>query len=374
MMRMTEARVFQKRAWSRKEFLPMAHPIRIRLFLSLALAFVLPCSMALAQSQIVDVTIHSTGLEHNLLGDSADQPVSIYLPDAYAQEPERRFPVLYFLHGYGGEPNTHANAERLRGAMDKGIAAGTVKPMIVVLPNGSNKYHGSFYANSSTTGNWDDFIVKDVVGYVDNHYRTLAFAERRGLAGHSMGGFGALTLGFRHPDVFSSIYALSPCCTDLVGDMGPSRPEWVGAAGLKSPDEVPAALKNGRFLVAAFSAMSAALAPDPDKKTFGDLPFVVANGEMRTDPVAYSRIAENMPANMVVPLLPKIAQLKGIFIDFGAQDNFSHIVIGAEETAERLTQAGIPNTLEVYQGNHSNHVEQRIIDRLLPWMTAQIAQ
>jgi len=90
--------------------------------------------------------------------------------------------------------------------------------------------------------------------------------------------------------------------------------------------------------------------------------------------VAYSRIAENMPANMVVPLLPRIAQLKGIFIDFGAQDNFSHIVIGAEETAERLTQAGIPNTLEVYQGNHSNHVEQRISDRLLPWMSAQIAQ
>jgi S-formylglutathione hydrolase FrmB len=352
----------------------MPHPIRIRLFFVLALAFALPCSMALAQSQVVDVTVHSAGLEHNLLGDSADQPVSIYLPDAYAHDPEQRFPVLYFLHGYGGEPNTHANAERFRGAMDKGIAAGTVKPMIVVLPNGSNKYHGAFYANSSTTGNWDDFIVKDVVDYVDNHYRTLAFAARRGLAGHSMGGFGALTLGFRHPDVFGSIYAMSPCCTDLVGDMGSSRPEWVGAAALKSPDDVPAALKNGRFLVAAFSAMSAALAPDPDKKTFGDLPFVVVNGELKTDPVAYMRIAENMPANMVVPLLPKIAQLKGIFIEYGAQDNFSHIVIGANETAERLSQAGIPNTLEVYQGNHSNHVEQRISDRMLPWMSAQIAQ
>ncbi len=179
--------------------------------------------MAFAQSQIVDVTVHSAGLEHNMLGDPADQPVSIYLPDAYAHDSERRFPVLYFLHGYGGEPATHSNAERFRTAMDEGIAAGTVKPMIVVLPNGSNKYHGAFYANSSTTGNWDDFIVKDVVSYVDNHYRTLAFAARRGLAGHSMGGFGALTLGFRHPDVFGSIYAMSPCCTDLVGDMGPSR-------------------------------------------------------------------------------------------------------------------------------------------------------
>ncbi len=120
--------------------------------------------------------------------------------------------------------------------------------------------------------------------------------------------------------------------------------------------------------------MAAALAPDPDKKTFGDLPFVVENGELKTDPVAYARIAGNMPANMVVPLLPKIAQLRGIYIDFGAQENFSHIVIGAQETAERLTQAGISNTLEVYQGDHGNHTTQRISERLLPWMSEQIAQ
>ena len=360
----------------------MARPIRIRNIsvrilgtrLPFVLALTLHSSIAFAQSQIVDVTVHSAGLEHNMLGDPADQPVSIYLPDAYAHDTGLRFPVLYFLHGYGGEPGTHSIAERFRAAMDKGIAAGTVKPMIVVVPNGSNKYHGAFYANSSTTGNWDDYIVKDVVDYVDNHFRTLAFAARRGLAGHSMGGFGALTLGFRHPDVFGSIYAMSPCCTDLVGDMGPSRPEWVEAAALKSPDDVPAALKSGRFLVAAEASLSAALAPDPDKKTLGDLPFVVVNGELKTDPVAYARIAENMPANMAVPLLPKIAQLKGIYIEYGAQDNFSHIVIGAQETAERLSQAGISNTLEVYQGNHGNHTTQRISERLLPWISAQIAQ
>jgi S-formylglutathione hydrolase FrmB len=342
--------------------------------LACALTFTLPCSIAFAQSQIVDVTVHSPGLEHNLLGDPADQPVSIYLPDAYAKDTERRFPVLYFLHGYGGPPATHFSAVTFQAALDKDIAAGTVKPMIVVLPNGSNKYHGAFYANSSTTGNWDDYIVKDVVGYVDSHYRTLAFSQRRGLAGHSMGGFGALTLGFRHPEVFSSIYAMSPCCTDMVGDMGSSRQEWVEAAALKSPDDVPTALKTGHFLVAADTSLAAALAPDPDKKLFGDLPFVMENGELKTDPVAYSRIASNMPANMVVPLLPKIAQLRGIFIEYGAQENFSHIVIGANETAQRLSQAGISNTLEVFQGNHGNKLQLRITEHMLPWMSAQIAQ
>lgn len=352
----------------------MAFTAHMRLAFVLALAVALPCSMALAQSQVVDVTVHSAGLEHNLLGDPADQPVSIYLPDAYAHDTERRFPVLYFLHGYGGDPATHQNAEHFRAAMDKDIAAGTVKPMIVVLPNGSNKYHGAFYANSSTLGNWDDYIVKDVVSYVDRHYRTLASAEHRGLAGHSMGGFGTLTLGFRHPDVFGSIYAMSPCCTDLAGDQGPSQREWVEAGRLHSPDDVPAALKTGRFFVAADAAMTAALAPDPNSKTLGDMPFVMADGSLKTDPVAYARIAGNMPSNMVVPLLPKIAQLKGIFIEYGAQENFSHIVIGAQETAERLSQAGISNTLEVFQGDHGSRLLQRITDRMLPWMSAQIAQ
>lgn len=329
-------------------------------------------SLAGAQSQVIDVTVHSAGLEHNLLGDPADQPVAIYLPDAYTREPERRFPVLYFLHGYSDPEPRHAAAEMFRSAMDKLIASGSAQPMIIVLPSGVNKYRGSFYANSATTGNWDDYIVRDVVGYIDGHYRTFADAAHRAIAGHSMGGYGALTLAFRHPDVFSVVYAMSPCCTDLVADSGPSNPAWAGAAAMKSPDDVPDALRNGHFFEAAFASMTAALAPDPAKKTFGDLPFTVVDRQVKTDPEVYSRIAENMPANMVVPLLPKIARLKGIFIEYGAQENFTHIVLGARETAERLSDAGISNTLEVFQGDHGNHFARRASERMLPWVSQQI--
>lgn len=351
------------------------HPRRYQPFplLSLALLCCGFCAIARAQSRIDDVTVHSAGLEHNLLGDPADQPVSIYLPDAYAREAQRRFPVLYFLHGYGAASGPkHASAEAFRAAMDPLIASGSVQPFIVVLPNGANKYRGAFYSNSSTLGDWEDFIVRDVVGYVDGHYRTLASPEHRGIAGHSMGGYGALTLGFRHPDVFGAVYAMSPCCTDLVGDQGPSNPTWAEIAAMKSPDDVPEALRNNHFGAAALASMTAALAPNPAKKTLGDLPFITVNGQVKTDPEAFSRIAANMPANMVFPLLPRIAQLKGIFIEYGAQENFSAIVIGAQETAQRLTQAGISNTLEVFQGDHVNHLLQRISQRMLPWMSQQI--
>src|ERR1700744_3823482 len=156
---------------------------------------ILACALpAAAQSQIVDITIHSAGLEHNLLGDPADQNVSIVLPAAYAQDSQRRFPVLYFLHGFSDSTPRHQSADLFAKALDPLIAAGAAQPFIIVLPNGINKYRGSFYINSPTMGNWEDFIVRGVVGYIDGHYRTLADPAHRVLAGHSMGGYGALTL------------------------------------------------------------------------------------------------------------------------------------------------------------------------------------
>ncbi len=340
--------------------------------LALISAVLLAAASAAAQSHVIAATVHSPGLEHNLLGDPADQPVVIYLPDAYRDQPTRRFPVLYFLHGYADRTPRQQSGETFQKAMDRLIAAGSVQPMLVVLPNGSNKYKGAFYANSSATGNWDDYIVRDVVGYVDKNFRTLATAAHRGIAGHSMGGYGALTLAFRHPDVFSSVYAMSPCCTDLVGDLGPSNPAWTRVNQLRSPDQVPQALNNGQFFVAAMSAMDASLAPDPHAPTFGDAPFYSEGNQVKTNPLAFSRISANLPANMVRPLLANILQLKGIFIEYGAQDNFTHIPIGAQEVSRELSEAGVPHTLEVFEGDHGNHSGQRLSQRMLPWMSKQL--
>ena len=341
-----------------------------RVFLLVIAALVV--GYAAAQSTVTDVKVHSPGLEHNRLGDPADQPVSIVLPAAYAQDAQRRFPVLYFLHGYSDPTPRHDAAEFVRSALDRQIAAGAAQPFIVVLPNGLNKYLGAFYANSSATGNWDDYVTRDVVQYVDAHYRTLADPAHRIIAGHSMGGYGALTLAFRHPDVFGSVYAMSPCCTDLVADGGPSNSAWKVIPTLRAPEDVPAARYKGQFFVAADAAMDAALAPDPGNPLYGDPPFRLVNGQLRTDPEAFRRIASNMPANMVVPLLPNIAQLRAILIEYGAQENFTHIVIGAQELSQRLSQAGISHTLEVFQGDHVDHLTERIADHLLPWVSAQM--
>src|SRR5205085_3914749 len=110
--------------------------------------------------------------------------------------------------------------------------------MIIVVPNGTNAYSGSFYTNSAVTGNWEDYLIRDLTSYIDGKYRTLASAESRGIAGHSMGGYGSIILAMKHPDVFGAVYALSPCCLGIEGDMGADNAAWLKTLRLKSKDEL----------------------------------------------------------------------------------------------------------------------------------------
>jgi S-formylglutathione hydrolase FrmB len=101
--------------------------------------------------------------------------------------------------------------------MDDLIKQGKIKEMIVVIPNSLTFMLGSFYFNSTVRGNWEDYIVDDLVDYIDNNYRTISNANSRGIAGHSMGGFGALNLAMRHPDIYCATYGLSPGLFDKNG-------------------------------------------------------------------------------------------------------------------------------------------------------------
>jgi len=315
--------------------------------------------------------VHSPALENNLLGDPADQDVALYLPAAYRSEPQRRFATIYFLQGFADKPVKRV-AEILQEHMDKLIASHAIEPMIVVAPNGLNRYFGSFYTNSDVTGNWEDYIVRDVVGYTDAHYRTLASAESRGISGHSMGGYGALMLGFKHPDVFSNVYSLSPCCTVLDGDIGPSSGVWSRTQQINSVSELQGTM-NREFLLVVAVAMNAAFAPDPQKPPmFGNPPFHRQGQQQVPDPVVLSKFQSKIVVSAVPLLLPEISRLKGIYIDYGAEDDFSHIPPGARAVSTQLALSGVPHVLEVYEGDHGNHVRERIETRVLPWFSKQL--
>jgi len=124
---------------------------------------------------------------------------AILLPRTYAQT-EKRYPVLYLLHPGGGSHTSFPS----RTWFNKDASA---REMIVVLPNGGR----SFFVNSVSApdARYEDVIVKDLIEYVDSHYRTVATKEGRAIAGISMGGFGATVLGLKHPQLFAHVGALS---------------------------------------------------------------------------------------------------------------------------------------------------------------------
>src|SRR5579872_4196780 len=129
----------------------------------------------------------------------------IDLPADYATSTSKRYPVLYFLHGLF--ENEHHWVERGgKDIFDQLSASGEIGPFLVVMPNGGE----TFYINSEDgQDRYEDFFIQELIPYIDQHYRTIASRASRGISGVSMGGYGALHLAMRHPDVFSLVAAHS---------------------------------------------------------------------------------------------------------------------------------------------------------------------
>ena len=193
-----------------------------------ALCLSLTLHAASPTGKIERIQVHGKSLERNLEGDPADREVFVYLPPSYAANKTQRYPVVYLLHGYGRVAEEWVSFIGLPASMDNGIAKGATKEMILVIPDANTKYGGSMYSNSPTTGDWETYITQDLRLYIESHYRTLATRDSRGLAGHSMGGYGVWRIAMKHPELYASIYSLSPCC--LMNSPQPPAPNAKAAA------------------------------------------------------------------------------------------------------------------------------------------------
>ena len=128
------------------------------------------------------ITIHGKALEGNLEGDAVDRPVVVVLPPSYTRERNRRYPVVYALHGYSIGAEQWSQEIRVPQTIEGAFARGT-QEMIVVLPDSKTVHNGSMYSSSVTTGDFENFIAGDVVTYIDAHYRTISNRNSRGLVG-----------------------------------------------------------------------------------------------------------------------------------------------------------------------------------------------
>ncbi len=300
------------------------------------------------------IKVHSVALEGNLEGEAVDRDVIVFLPPGYGKEKSRRYPVVYALHGYsiGAEQWTHEIhvPQTIEGAFAHGV-----REMIVVLPDSKTVYNGSMYSSSVTTGDFERFIAHDLVEYIDAHYRTIPDRLSRGLAGHSMGGYGATRIGFKHADVFGSLYIMSPCCLSA-RQPGPNAGELEkAAAGLKAPaDSV-----NLPFFTRAQLASAAAWSPDPkNPPLFLDLP--TKDGVAQPDVLA--KWAANAPLDFLDQYIGNVKQYRGIALDVGDQDGLR---TDTGRLHEALEAYGIVNSLEIYSGTHTSAVADRFQNHLM---------
>jgi enterochelin esterase-like enzyme len=307
------------------------------------------------------VTVHGASLEGNLEGDSPDRMVSVYLPPGYAKNPKSRYPVLYLLHGFTDSDSNwfglhgphFVNVQR---AVDRAYAAGAME-MIIVMPDAYTKYLGSMYSSSATIGDWEAFVTRDLVTYIDGHYRTLAQRASRGLAGHSMGGYGTIRLGMKYPQVFSSLYAMNPCCLGAL--MEPNAEAVARAAKVTTDEEIAAA----DFFTKAMLASGAAWSPNPrNPPHYFDLPVV--DGKLVPETIA--KWAANAPLAMLYQYIPNLKQFDAIAIDAGNKD-LPPIPDTVRTLDGALADYGIAHTVEIYDGDHVNRVEERLEKKVLPF-------
>ncbi|UCF70512.1 MAG: hypothetical protein JSW49_09995 [candidate division WOR-3 bacterium] len=132
----------------------------------------------------------------------ATRYMKVYLPEGYSTSIED-YPVIYFLHGGG---SNHGSYSELYYHLDTLIGNGHVEPVIMVKPDASvGPYYGSCYTNSALYGDFEDYIVYDLIEYIESAYRVIPSRSSRTIMGHSMGGSGALKLAFKHPDIYRAV-------------------------------------------------------------------------------------------------------------------------------------------------------------------------
>lgn len=306
--------------------------------LLLLLACVLP---AMAVGTVTDVTFYSPSLGYN-------QHMNVYLPEGY--DGVTRYPVIYFLHGIGATYNDYGFSTNILDAM---IGGGLMEPVIFVRPNGMcPPYGGSMWTNSEMYGPFEDYMAHDVIPYVDANFATLPYRETRAIMGHSMGGFGALTVAFKHAGLFSNAVSLSGFV-----DLEPvSLTVWTQIlcwenGGVPPYNWNPAA---GFFTGGVFTG-AGAFSPN-----FSNPPYMVdfpldANANWVVPVLEHWNT--HMPTSTVREYAGTLDGLR-ILLDCGTQDELSYY---SQNLAfcDSLDALGVPYQFTSFVGGHTNHLPER---------------
>jgi S-formylglutathione hydrolase FrmB len=283
----------------------------------------------------------------------------VYLPPSYASAPERRYPVAYYLHGLGGDESDWVSLAGVDAIADSLVAGGSPE-MILVMPDGDDGWYTKWEVQRSyaecagdtlmrraapgycvVRPRYEDYIAHDLVWHVDSTYRTLADRRHRGIAGLSMGGYGAVALALAHPDVFSAAASHS----------GVLAPLYAGPHPFVAPARYHTSIDS---LAADWGGVWASIAP-----AFGR---TIASWAARDPAHLARRLAAARAGSAPMPAL---------FIDVGAQDGLAD---QSRALRGELTALGISHTYAEWPGRHDWRYWHSHVGESLRWLADRIGR
>lgn len=328
--------------------------------------------------------ITSELLRANPLGDPHERPLWVYVPPGYDESNtvDTRYPAVYVLQGYTGHVAMWGNRTPFRQPFvetaDAVFANGEAPPCLVVYVDAWTAYGGSQFVDSIGTGRYHSYLCDEVVPWVDEHYRTVARAPGRAVAGKSSGGFGAMITPMLRPDVFSmlathagdTLYEL--CYLPEFGQAVRFLRDYDGDIGAWWDDfrSRVAFTKDCDSALLAALGCSAAFSAAVDGTPL--LPFDPRTGVLR--PLVWERWLAWDPVRMVEPYADALRGLRGIWVDAGDRDDY-FLDLGALAFRDELTRVGVATDrirLEIFSGTHAA-IDYRY-PMALTWLARRLAR
>lgn len=333
--------------------------------------------MPMLKSDIPHGTVHTLWLDSKVLqnnpwDDPARRRIDVYLPPGMELDSAEKLPVLYDLVGYtSGSPKHTAYknfGENVPERMDRLIANGETKPAIIVFPDCFTKLGGNQYINSVSVGPWADFLIQEVIPFVEQQAPVLPGKDHRGIFGKSSGGYAAIVHGMRYADVWDAIACHSgdmyfdfcyrtdfPTALDTLAKHNRSIPDFIEY--FHNAEKV----SGDDFHALMAIAMAATYDPNEENPTEIRLPVDLYTGEL--DEERWSHWLEHDPINLVDELVDNLRELDLVYIDCGDQDQY-HMVYGSRILHQKLEAMEINHMYEEFEDNHSS-IDYRL-DRSIP--------
>lgn len=316
--------------------------------------------------EVVFEAVPGSTLQGNPLGDPALRHVPVYLPPSYRASDTKRFPVIYLLAGFASTGMSFLNfgfgRPTVPEMLDSLIQKDEMPETIVVMPDCMTRYGGSQYVDSAATGPYESYLTGELIPHIDRQFRTLPSARHRAVAGKSSGGFGALRLGMRHPELFSAVGCHS-------GDMDFElcyRPNFPVAARIlekydgsietfftrwESLDKKP----RGEFALLDMMAIAACYSPDPSKPAPGNMQLPFEPRTCQLVPEVWERWKRFDPLTMLEEskYQDALGSLRQLFFDCGSQDEYN-LQFGHRRFSARATELGIAHRYEEFPDTHAD--------------------